>query len=295
MIEVNLFDRNSNHLFNPDDSWHLPQIPSGVVSNKIKYVRFKENYNGITIIADHYLYEDNYHIPKNVVTKHKIGWLLEQRDITGAKTAYWDFEKYINDIEFVMTHDEYLLNTYPNKTKFCALAYRWVKPYNVKIHNKTKNVSILYSEKSSCEGHALRHIIGDSKPKGLDIFGRGQKTNLGDITWGAWLTDKEDAFKDHRFTVCIENHRANNYFTEKIIDCFSTGTVPIYWGCPNIGEFFDDRGIIHVKDEKEMIEAIASVNESDYISRMPYILNNFEKSHKYEFLEDQIFELIKDL
>ena len=112
MIEINLFDKNSNHLFKPDDSWEVSQIPSGRYSDKIKYVRFKEQYEGITIIADHYLYENDYYYPKNIKSKYKVGWLLEQREITGAKAAYLDFEKYIDYLDFVMTHDEYLLNKY---------------------------------------------------------------------------------------------------------------------------------------------------------------------------------------
>jgi hypothetical protein len=28
-----------------------------------------------------------------------------------------------------------------------------------------------------------------------------------------------------------------NWVTEKIVDCVITGTVPIYWGAPNIGEY----------------------------------------------------------
>ena len=46
------------------------------------------------------------------------------------------------------------------------------------------------------------------------------------------------------FSIAIENSRNGCYFTEKILDCFTTRTVPIYWGCPDIGDYFDMNVII---------------------------------------------------
>jgi len=54
---------------------------------------------------------------------------------------------------------------------------------------------------------------------------------------------------DTMFHVAVENVRQANYFTEKLIDCFLTRTVPVYWGCPNIGDFFDLAGIIIVSED----------------------------------------------
>ena len=34
------------------------------------------------------------------------------------------------------------------------------------------------------------------------------------------------------------NGRGDYEFDEKLIDCFLTGTVPIFWGCPSIDKFF---------------------------------------------------------
>ena len=46
------------------------------------------------------------------------------------------------------------------------------------------------------------------------------------------------------FHVALENVRQCNYFTEKLLDCFLTRTVPIYWGCPNIADYFDTDGML---------------------------------------------------
>ena len=47
-----------------------------------------------------------------------------------------------------------------------------------------------------------------------------------------------------RFSVVIENIRADFYFSAKLINCFVHGTVPVYWGAPSIAAFFNASGMI---------------------------------------------------
>ena len=46
------------------------------------------------------------------------------------------------------------------------------------------------------------------------------------------------------FSVTIENDKYETYYTEKLTDCFATGTIPIYWGCLNISQYFNPKGIV---------------------------------------------------
>jgi hypothetical protein len=61
------------------------------------------------------------------------------------------------------------------------------------------------------------------------------------------------------FSVCIENSSERNYFTEKLIDCFAQKVIPIYWGAPNVSEFFDPDGIIFCKTHDQVIEKMIEV------------------------------------
>jgi hypothetical protein len=45
------------------------------------------------------------------------------------------------------------------------------------------------------------------------------------------------------FGVAIENVSHRGWFTEKILDCFLLKTIPIYWGCSNIEDYFNPKGI----------------------------------------------------
>ena len=45
------------------------------------------------------------------------------------------------------------------------------------------------------------------------------------------------------FQIATENVQKEFYFTDKILDCAITGTVPIYWGPKNIGNFFSTQRV----------------------------------------------------
>ncbi len=52
------------------------------------------------------------------------------------------------------------------------------------------------------------------------------------------VDNKYDTLEQYKYCLCFENEReAPGYFTEKIFDCFFTGTVPIYYGASNVEEY----------------------------------------------------------
>lgn len=86
------------------------------------------------------------------------------------------------------------------------------------------------------------------------------------------------------FSIALENTIQYNYFTEKIIDCMFTYTVPLYRGCPNIGQYFDRRGMIFVDSGPDIIEKANSLTERDYYDRLPYIKANKDLTERYRGL-----------
>ena len=72
---------------------------------------------------------------------------------------------------------------------------------------------------------------------------------------------KADGLAPYRYSVVIENVRERNYFTEKLIDALLCGTVPIYWGCPNIGDFFDTTGMMICESEADIQAALDKYDE----------------------------------
>lgn len=134
--------------------------------------------------------------------------------------------------------------------------------------NKQKQISVVASNLTQLEGHRkrvafvnqLRGNFGDK----IDYFGRG--TNE--------VQDKYDALSDYRYSVAIENSNINGYFTEKLFECFLTYTLPIYYGCPDLTEYFDDRSFVRIDilNPDACFKTIEDVlREEVYNSRLPYI------------------------
>lgn len=273
-IEVNLIDGAFGHLARPNGRYSSVH---GKISAKMKFTRDLTYFPGVTIFTDQYLATD---VVDKVQSLRKVGWLLETREVNSH--SYNTFESYMDKFDFVMTHDAELLKNYPDKTRFTIFGGTWIKTNNYGLYLKTKNVSMIYSDKKHLSGHALRHQVAN-EVQGIDLFGRGTSRPI---------EYKEEALTEYRFSVVIENSKAQNYFTEKIVDCFAVGTIPIYWGCPNIGDFFDIRGIIVVNSLEEIKQAVASLNEKEYALRAEAVQNNLRLMRNYAITEDWMYENI---
>lgn len=277
-IEVNLIDGAFGHLTKPNGRYSSVHEK---ISAKVKFVRDLTYYNGITLFTDQYLATN---VADNIQSKYKIGWLLETREVN--PNSYNIFESYKDKYDFVLTHDSELIKQYPDKTRFTIFGGTWIKTNNYGLHPKHKMVSMVYSDKKHLTGHALRHQVA-SEVEGIELFGRGTTRPI---------KDKEEALIEYAFSVVIENSKAENYFTEKLLDCFAVGTIPIYWGCPNIGDFFDTNGIIVVNSLEEIKQAVANLNENEYYTRVQAAWNNLKRMEDYAVTEDWIYKnILKDL
>jgi hypothetical protein len=110
---------------------------------------------------------------------------------------------------------------------------------------KPKLMSIMVSHKSYTPGHQYRHILTQYILKNnlpIDIWGNGadfykqQFPNNKNIKGG--FKFMEEMCKDYLFTIAIENTSHDHYFTEKIINPFINNTIPIYWGCRKVEDYF---------------------------------------------------------
>jgi len=201
----------------------------------------------------------------------KYAWLLESKYITPQIVDQVKMfpEKYLETFDAIFTHNQELLKI-DSKFKWCPAQGFWIK--EPKIYEKSKMISMIASNKRMCEGHRLRlqwvERIGDQ----VDLYGRGFNE----------IALKEEGLCDYMFSVAIENGQYETYFTEKLLDCFATGTIPVYLGAPDIGNYFNKDGIIDLTDQFDVSEEI-------YYSKMDVIKENLEKAKEMEILEDFIY------
>jgi hypothetical protein len=181
---------------------------------------------------------------------------------------------------YLFTHNQELLN-FTEKSLVFPLASTWIKDY--KFPEKEFSVSALVGGKLMAPGHHLRHKIWFKEDKIITPrrfflsgnYGGIENYNNNPILGG----DKAPLFNS-QFHICIENANRRNWFTEKLIDCMVTKTVPVYWGCSNIGDWFDTRGVIMVNTLSDIVRVCNELNENSYNEILPYIEENYKKGLK---------------
>lgn len=203
-------------------------------------------------------------------------WLIESRKFDGDAIGGIknNLDSVLNSFEEIWTHNDELLKLDP-KFKWCPAYGSYIKDFG--IHEKTKNVSMITSSKRWTRQHEIRHDFAIKNKDKMDVFGRGINE----------IKNKEEGLNDYRFSFAFENDTYDTYFTEKILDCFATGTIPIYMGTSRIVEYFNPNGIMFT-DGGEFDFNI--LTEELYASKMDAIKENFEIVKKYSILDDWIFE-----
>lgn len=200
----------------------------------------------------------------------KYGWLLESKWISPAinnvKNSDWSL---ISQYDAIFTHDKELLDK-GHPFKFVPAQGSWIA--NPVIHQKTKLVSMISSGKNWTDGHKFRVGWIENHKDKLDLYGRGFNEIL----------LKEEGLCDYMFSVAIENGSYETYFTEKLLDCFLTGTIPIYYGAPDIGSYFNMDGILSLDEFDKITPEL-------YHSKIDAVKDNFERALKMEILEDYIY------
>ena len=115
---------------------------------------------------------------------------------------------------------------------------------------KTNIMSIMVSHKSYTPGHKYRHalvsyILKHRLP--IDIWGNGTKFYKqlfpeNNNIYGNFKSMAEMC-ENYMFTIAIENTSHDHYFSEKIVNPLIYDTIPLYWGCKKIEEYFPNYSI----------------------------------------------------
>ncbi len=122
------------------------------------------------------------------------------------------------------------------------LGYTYNELSALKCPPKTNSVSVVESGRNALPGHGFRRSIIDrliTHVPELHVYGTVCNQMKGDQFKGVLpFRQKEDAFLNYQYAIVIENGSVPGYFSEKFIDAILCWTIPIYWGCSNINEFF---------------------------------------------------------
>lgn len=274
-LVVNLFDVEFEHSlgkYNCDVCGTLP-------ASKIKYVRNQMVWDGITLFTDRC-------IPYVGIVKSpiKIAWLIEPPAI--RNDFYACHEELEKRFDYILTYNQQLLERNPQKYIRYYLSSVGIPEPDRKIYEKTKLLSLVLSSKKMTYGHCLRHEIAEK-------FGSGTMDIYGDkyIPYPEFLV----AYRDYAFVIVTMNCKMNYFFAEYLTHAFVTGAVPIFWGCPGIGEIFDSRGIIEFDTLEDLEKILPTLTFELYESMKPYVLENFERAKNYISSDDSVADSITRL
>ena len=183
------------------------------------------------------------------------------------------------------------------KDKHCGITW-WVnKSYDElikeKYPEKKHRISCIASSKHT---HRLSFLKRMSRNCDIHLYGRGHSDYHNNGAYKGSLeyngNCKLAGLQPYEYTVVLENSQEKNYWTEKLADAFLSWSVPVYWGCPNISDFFEKKSY-HTVD----IDDPAPGDTIEEIIHTPVTCENIEaleKSRRLILEKYNIWEVISE-
>jgi hypothetical protein len=136
------------------------------------------------------------------------------------------------------------------------------------LKNKSDLIVWVTSSSQELPGHLKRYAFYKFLNKlgwpDLDVWGRGIRP----------IEDKWNALAHSRYAIAVENYCGADYWTEKIADCWLADTLPFYYGCPNLEDYFPAESFVRI-DLDNFVNAASiirrMVDAGEYEKRLPAI------------------------
>jgi hypothetical protein len=139
---------------------------------------------------------------------------------------------------------------------------------------KTKQLSVFCSSQAWTDDHKMRlkfvHALKKHFGDAVDWFGNGVQP----------LEQKWDGIAPYKYHLVLENQSRFDVITEKLYDSFLGLSYPIYYGAPNVGDYFDLNAMstINILDINGSIKKIEQILRTDpYEGSLPALLESKDK------------------
>jgi hypothetical protein len=276
ILEANLIDRTFGH--------HPTCSIAGRSSQHIKWRRVEFERSLATVITDASITLSE--TAKNSNYSELIAWTLESSAIQPNVISF--LMKRGNDFRRIYTHNSSLLDKYAH-ARFVPGGGVWIGGTHaggqIGIHPKSHLVSMISSKKLRSPLHRFRLAAA------LQTKVQSKKF---DVSIGSSQIESWNLLESHAFNIAIENYEDDYYFTEKLLNCFATGTIPIYFGARQISDFFNPAGIIAFRTLKELRTILKNIDMVEYERRKEAIQDNFVRVQKFLTIEDFIYQNYKE-
>lgn len=265
-IRVKLIARG-NH----SHSWQRQILGLGDSVGNCRFIfdRFADSYDWLVVIDD---ISRQFNSKAEILScsdEHTLLITTEPPSITNYGNAF------VSQFKYVLTSqsEEYL--SHPNRI-YSHTGNYWFNGRTIdeilrnKVPTKEKIISTVCSAKSHSNTIHKKRLeftrwLMQKLPE-LDVFGHGVK----------YIENKYDALEKYRYHIAVENYISKHHWTEKLADPFLRASVPIYFGCENISDYFPENSYISININKKE-EALKKITETlqdpdDYSNRLNSVL-----------------------
>ena len=142
-----------------------------------------------------------------------------------------------------------------NKKRFNITNINLIRKYALNNPRKKFCAAVISNKRPSTK-FRMNFINILNKYKKVDMGGR-YNNNVGIIKNKILFLSK------YKFSIAMENSEGDGYSSEKIIDSFAAGTIPIYYGDYMIDEFINPNSYILIRGEKDLNEKIKFIKKID--------------------------------
>jgi hypothetical protein len=203
---------------------------------------------------------------------------------------------------YVLTYREEILKNNP-KARFFLGSNAWVDPNRDRGKKFCVSTVVGGKDRFGFAGYPMRHKLWELQnlitiPR--DFYLSSESKFLGGDYGSALVLgyDKEPMF-DCQFHIAIQNGWIRNCYSEQLLDCFLTKTIPIHWGTPNISEMgFNMDGIYECETLEHIINTCNSFTPETYRAKLSAVEDNYRlalpKASYGECLRNKIIELISE-
>ena len=164
------------------------------------------------------------------------------------------------------------------------------------------NVNEIYKER-------FKFIDYFSNQIGFDLYGIGWGDSGKDLkeresikkVYKGVVEDKIDILRKYKFAFCFENCIFKGYITEKIFDAMFAGSVPIYYGAPDINDYVNPNCFIDFrkfKNYNELCDFLSNIKEdkyNQYIENIKeYLKSDLFKKFSQESFTKEILNILNE-
>lgn len=213
-----------------------------------------------------------------------------QQEPAAINTTIYEVPSCWQEFDVILTYNDEVLRRCPNARFFYFQTVTWIdeKDYiDIDLSQKKFLVSNLTGFKRMCKAHEFRQFIYLNQmrfDRNFLFFRSSAPPILPPIAEnpiiGNDLASKMILFREFQFSLIIENTRERHCYTEKLVDCLITKTIPIYYGCENVGDYFDTTGWILITTESvdEILEKCKVLHPNYYSQYTDVIEKNYKKA-----------------